>query len=313
MPAVSGSARAWCSPVSTIVASSRGVANRARSVLPTRRSNCSAAAESTKISSGRFASGGLPASSFGRSAQQSRRSTGAFSSIWLTVTGRPAAVRPQNARSAERTASTTCGSRSMREKSASSEYTLLFADPDVLRLGGGPPARDGAVRAPRPRGDCGDQPSREAGEHGQRQPGAPAQPQLGAQANPDGRHLQLPAAERERLPPGRLDAAVPHRHDPVGRLGHALVVGHEQDRLAARVQAAEELEHLQPARRVERAGRLVGKQQRRLVDERAGDRESLTLAARQRAGSVVRPLGEPQQVEQVASARLGGLALSRPR
>ena len=61
------------------------------------------------------------------------------------------------------------------------------------------------------------------------------------------------------------------------------VVGHEQDRLAAGVQPAQQLDDLLAARRVERAGRLVGEQQRRLVGERAGDREALALAAGEHA------------------------------
>ena len=81
-----------------------------------------------------------------------------------------------------------------------------------------------------------------------------------------------------------------------------------QDRLAAGVQAAEQLEHLVAALGVERAGRLVGEQQRRLVGERAGDREPLPLAAREHAGRVLRLVGEAEQVEQVAGAGLGALA-----
>ena len=56
------------------------------------------------------------------------------------------------------------------------------------------------------------------------------------------------------------DAAVLHPHDALGGVGDRLVVGDEQDRLAAGVQAAEQLEHLFAALAVERAGRLVGEQ-----------------------------------------------------
>ena len=52
---------------------------------------------------------------------------------------------------------------------------------------------------------------------------------------------------------------------------------------------AEQLEHLVAALGVERAGRLVGEQQRRLVGERAGDREPLALAAGQHARRVASP------------------------
>ena len=90
--------------------------------------------------------------------------------------------------------------------------------------------------------------------------------------------------------------------------GDVVVVGHHQDRLAAGVQAAEQLEHLVAALGVERAGGLVGEQQRGLVGERARDREPLPLTARQHAGRVLRLVGEAEQVEQVARARLGALA-----
>jgi hypothetical protein len=53
----------------------------------------------------------------------------------------------------------------------------------------------------------------------------------------------------------------------------------EEDRLAGRVQSAEELEHLESARAVERPGRFVREQQRRLVRECARDREPLPLAS----------------------------------
>src|SRR5436309_3902211 len=53
-----------------------------------------------------------------------------------------------------------------------------------------------------------------------------------------------------------LDAPVPHADDAAGGVGDLLVVGDEQNGLAARVQAAEELEHLEPAGRVEGAGGL---------------------------------------------------------
>ena len=47
----------------------------------------------------------------------------------------------------------------------------------------------------------------------------------------------------------------------------------------------EQVEHALRGRRVDRAGRLVGEQQARLVGERARDRDALALAARELAGS----------------------------
>ena len=98
------------------------------------------------------------------------------------------------------------------------------------------------------------------------------------------------------------DPAVAHADDAVAGFGDLVVVRHEQDRLAARVQAPEQLEHLVAAFGVERAGRLVGEQQRRLVGERARDRETLALAAGEHAGRFLGLVGETEQVEQVAGA-----------
>ena len=50
---------------------------------------------------------------------------------------------------------------------------------------------------------------------------------------------------------------------------------------------------------VEVAGRLVGPDDRRVVDERAGDRDALALAARERVGNVVRAIGEPDELERL--------------
>ena len=105
-----------------------------------------------------------------------------------------------------------------------------------------------------------------------------------------------------------LDAAVAHAHDAIGGGRDVVVVRDHQDRLAARVQPAEQLEHLVAALGVERAGGLVGEQQRGLVGERPRDREPLALAARQHARRVLRLVGETEQVEQVARPRLGALA-----
>src|SRR5207244_8783972 len=82
------------------------------------------------------------------------------------------------------------------------------------------------------------------------------------------------------------------------------IVRDEQDRLPARVETAEELEHLEPARAVERAGRLVGEQKRRLVRERARDREPLPLAPREHPGQLGGFVGESEQLEQLARPQL---------
>jgi len=74
---------------------------------------------------------------------------------------------------------------------------------------------------------------------------------------------------------GAHDAAVLHPHDAPSRVGNALVVCDEQDRLPAGMEPAEQLEHLEPACAIESAGRLVGEEERRLVRERARDRSNV--------------------------------------
>ena len=106
------------------------------------------------------------------------------------------------------------------------------------------------------------------------------------------------------------DAAVLHPHHALGGIGDWLVVGDEQDRLTTLVQAAEQLEDLFAALAVECAGRLVGEHQRRLVGQRPGDGQPLTLTARQHAGRLLGLVTDAEQVEQVAGTRLGALALA---
>ena len=98
------------------------------------------------------------------------------------------------------------------------------------------------------------------------------------------------AADRQSRPgrrsapsPGVDDLAVLHAGDALGGGGDVVVVGDHQDRLAALVEAAEQLDHLVAALGVEGAGGLVGEQERRLVGEGPGDGEALALAAGERA------------------------------
>ena len=71
----------------------------------------------------------------------------------------------------------------------------------------------------------------------------------------------------------------------------------QEDRDAAlRVQPLEDAHHFDAGARVEVAGRLVGQDDRRLVDQRARDRDALLLPARQLVGMMVSALAEPDRV-----------------
>jgi hypothetical protein len=112
--------------------------------------------------------------------------------------------------------------------------------------------------------------------------------------------------------PRQLDAH--HVHDPSRPRGHdddavgeehrlRDRVGDEDDGLARLAPDAEELDvHELAGHGVERAERLVHQQQRRVVDERAGQRHALAHAARQLVGVLVLEALEAGQLEQAEGA-----------
>ena len=87
------------------------------------------------------------------------------------------------------------------------------------------------------------------------------------------------------------------------------VVGHEENRLPARVEPAQELDDLLAALGVQCPGGLVRQQQRGLVGQRAGDGESLPLTTREHAGHGPRLVADAEEVEKVARPALCHLAL----
>src|SRR4051812_4163718 len=76
-----------------------------------------------------------------------------------------------------------------------------------------------------------------------------------------------------------------------------LLVGDDHDRPAGFVEVLEDVEHLRRGVRVEVAGRLVGEDDRRVGDDRAGDRDPLLLAAGELGRLVVHPLGHADHVQ----------------
>ena len=72
--------------------------------------------------------------------------------------------------------------------------------------------------------------------------------------------------------------AVAHRDQPVGGRGDPRVVGHDDERLAACVEALEQAQDVGGGGTVEISGRLVGEHDERGVGERAGDRHALAAA-----------------------------------
>jgi hypothetical protein len=90
----------------------------------------------------------------------------------------------------------------------------------------------------------------------------------------------------------REDPAVVHDRDAVAELvGLLHVVRGQQDRLARRVELAEDLPQREPALRVEAGGRLVEEQHGGPVQDRARHHEPLRHAAGQRVHRGLGPLG----------------------
>ena len=78
------------------------------------------------------------------------------------------------------------------------------------------------------------------------------------------------------------------------------IVGDQDERLAVvPVELPQEGQDLRRALGVQVAGRLVGQDQRRLVDEGPGDRHPLLLAARQLGRAVVGAVTETDEVERL--------------
>src|SRR5688500_7763864 len=86
------------------------------------------------------------------------------------------------------------------------------------------------------------------------------------------------------------DRAVEHSDDPVGSPADADVVGDDQVRQPAlSVEPAHEVDDVVGALAVEVAGRLVGPDDRGVVDQSPRDRRALALASRQLVGDVIGP------------------------
>jgi len=77
------------------------------------------------------------------------------------------------------------------------------------------------------------------------------------------------------------------------------------------VQLDEKLTQRRRAGVIERAGRFVGEQERRLVDKRPNDRYALAFAAGELTGAMIEPLTKADAVEQAAGAINGSFAGSK--
>src|SRR5258706_15850556 len=98
------------------------------------------------------------------------------------------------------------------------------------------------------------------------------------------------------------DLAVDDLDAALGTVGDAGVVGDEDDGLVGGGEVFEDADDLAAGFRVEVGRRLVGQDERRLVDEGAGDGYALALAAGQLVGAVLGAVVETDALEGVHGA-----------
>ena len=107
-----------------------------------------------------------------------------------------------------------------------------------------------------------------------------------------------------RLEAARDDAVADHEHMTAVRGRGRLVRHHQHHHLPLARKRIEHLPHPLAVGAVERAGRLVRKEHRRLEEECARDRHALLLTAGERLGPVRCALREPERLQEFARARL---------
>ena len=93
------------------------------------------------------------------------------------------------------------------------------------------------------------------------------------------------------------DATVAQEDHSISPRRKLRVVRHEHAGDAPLARRPNETHHALAVDGVERAGRLVGQQQPAITDDRAGDRDALTLAARQLVGIAVGAIGDTELFE----------------
>ncbi len=104
---------------------------------------------------------------------------------------------------------------------------------------------------------------------------------------------------RRDLPAIAGDVPVADHDDSPDERGDVRLVGDQDDGDAALAQLLEERHHLHAGPRVEVARGLVGEDELRLADQRAGDGHPLLLPAREAVRGVVQPVAEPHPLERL--------------
>src|SRR5438105_8240279 len=114
-------------------------------------------------------------------------------------------------------------------------------------------------------------------------------------ADPDGELFLRPTRVRDELV--ARDEAVAHARDAFGVRGDVRLVRDHHDGLAEVVEALKDRKDLRARSRVQVSRRLVREDHRRVVQERARDRDALLLTAGELARAVVDPVAEADLLE----------------
>ncbi len=95
----------------------------------------------------------------------------------------------------------------------------------------------------------------------------------------------------------RNDLAVANFDDALRTGGDLPVMRHDDDGAPFTVELLKDAENFFTAMAVERAGRFVGKNDLRIVDERAGDGNALLLSAGKLARAMMRAFAHPESLQ----------------
>src|SRR5262249_36936272 len=111
-------------------------------------------------------------------------------------------------------------------------------------------------------------------------------------------------ARRIRIGAVGDDLAVADLDDALFVLGHAHVMGYDDDGVAFGIQLTEDRHHFLAGFRVECAGRFIGQDHLATIHQRARDRYALLLAAGQLARLVVHAVTQAQPLQQLLGTRV---------
>ena len=144
------------------------------------------------------------------------------------------------------------------------------------------------------------------------------QPPLGRRGEEPAEHQAVAPRRARRIAQraGRIDQRAVLEPDQLRarrRADQADVVGRDDDRRAEPVERGEQVQQALGHVGIDVAGRLVGDEQLGPVDHRAGDRDALLLAARQRRRPGAGAVGEPDPGEHLAHRALRPPPRSRRR